>query len=133
MLRVAQSFTSKNIEQFKTQLLNWSQNFDTTVWLDSNNHQLAHAEIEAVMAVGIQTKISCTHENAFEKFKIFQSTHKDYLFGFLGYDLKNDLEQLTSKNKDGLDFPDLFFFQPKKLIFISGDTVQFKYLNELSF
>jgi para-aminobenzoate synthetase component 1 len=44
------------------------------------------------------------------------------------YDLKNDIEQLSSTNFDGLDFPDLYFFQPKKLIFIKGNDVEFHYL-----
>ncbi|WP_139958906.1 anthranilate synthase component I family protein [Flavicella sediminum] len=132
MQRVSQSFTTKNIEQFKTQLLNWSQNFDTALWLDSNNHQQKYAEIEGVLAVEIEKKISCDHINAFEKLKKFQSSHQDYLFGFLSYDLKNDIENLTSENKDGLDFPELFFFQPKKLIFISENNVTFKYLEKYS-
>ncbi|MFC2127674.1 chorismate-binding protein [Bacteroidota bacterium] len=129
MQRAVKSFRSKNIEQFKTRLLNWSQNFDTAVWLDSNKHKENHSSIEGVLAAGTHKKISSDYKGAFNKLKNFQTQHKDYLFGFLGYDLKNDIENLKSKNKDGLDFPDLFFFQPKKLIFISGNTVSFKYLS----
>jgi len=39
--------------------------------------------------------------------------HKKWIFGFLGYDLKNTIESLNSRNADNLDFPNLFFFVPK--------------------
>ena len=32
-------------------------------------------------------------------------------------------------NHDGLDFPELFFFQPKKIIRLEGNRVDFIYLN----
>ena len=41
--------------------------------------------------------------------------------------LKNSIEQLSSSNFDGLDFPELHMFQPKKNDFLEADTVVFKY------
>ena len=37
-------------------------------------------------------------------------------FGFISYDLKNDIEKLSSSNKDNLKFPKLYFFIPKTLL-----------------
>ena len=67
--------------------------------------------------------------NAFEKIREYQEVTKDWIFGYLSYDLKNDVEDLKSSNLDGLNFPDLYFFQPQKLIFLKGDTAEFLYLN----
>ena len=53
----------------------------------------------------------------------------DWLFGYLSYDLKNDVERLQSKNEDGLHFPDLYFFQPKKVFLFSETEVEMSYLN----
>ncbi|MBT8314216.1 MAG: anthranilate synthase component I family protein, partial [Maribacter sp.] len=53
----------------------------------------------------------------------------DWIFGYLSYDLKNDVERLSSNNHDRLYFPELLFFQPKKIIKIHGNTVEFDYLN----
>jgi len=47
----------------------------------------------------------------------------------LSYDLKNDVEALTSKNTDGLEFPQLYFFQPKKVFLFSQTVVTLSYLN----
>src|SRR5690606_15866094 len=38
-------------------------------------------------------------------------------------------EELQSNNYDGLAFPDLYFFQPKKLFLIQGNTVETFYLH----
>ena len=119
-----------NISEFKTQLLQWAQQFKTAVWLDSNNYHQKHSSFDAVLAVDAISTIETTYTNAFEQLKEYQSKVNDYIFGYLGYDLKNDVEKLTSSNFDELHFPDLFFFQPKKIFFIKGNTVEFNYLTD---
>ena len=128
MRRTSTHFNIQNSSFVKEQILNWAQKFETIVWLDSNNHTGKYTEYEGVLAVGVQNELLSSSKNAFEQLKTFQSKYKDYLFGFLGYDLKNDVEQLTSENHDQLDFPDLYFFQPQKLIFVSKGQLVFKYL-----
>ena len=44
--------------------------------------------------------------------------------GFLGYDLKNEIESLTSENTDHLQFPDLYFFTPLHLIIIKNNEIE---------
>jgi para-aminobenzoate synthetase component 1 len=82
-----------------------------------------------MLAVDALTSIVTDTQNAFEDLRTYQSNTKDWIFGYLSYDLKNDIERLTSSNPDGLHFPELYFFQPKKLIGIEGTTVTFHYLN----
>lgn len=50
---------------------------------------------------------------ALEKLQAIHDKEKDWLFGFLSYDLKNQLEDLQSQNPDGLGFPVALFFRPK--------------------
>lgn len=118
-----------NISEFKKQLLLWAQQFEVAVWLDSNNYDQKYSNFDAVLAVDAVSKIEFSYENAFSQLKKYQSEVKDFIFGYLGYDLKNDVENLTSSNFDGLNFPDLFFFQPKKLFFIKGNTLEIKYIS----
>lgn len=132
MQRTSQKFEENNIVAFKSQLLIWAQQFDKVVWLDSNNYHQKHHSFDAVLAVDTFSEIETSYKNAFQKLKTFQTQTSDYIFGYLSYDLKNDVENLTSKNFDGLHFPDLYFFQPKKLFFIQGNTVEIAYLNEFS-
>ncbi|NNL15706.1 MAG: anthranilate synthase component I family protein [Flavobacteriaceae bacterium] len=109
-------------------MLLWSQQFDDIVWLDSNNYSSKYSNYDVVLAVDAFTSIQTDYHNAFDKLKEYQSTTNDWIFGYFSYDLKNDIEELQSGNFDGLDFPDLYFFQPKKLFFIKGNKLIIRYL-----
>ncbi len=108
--------------------MQWSQQFEEVVWLDSNSHHQKYSDYDAVLAVDAFTCISTDSQQAFDKLQEYQSMAKDLIFGYLTYDLKNDLENLQSNNFDGLNFPELFFFQPKKIFLIKGDQVEMQYL-----
>ena len=128
-MRTPHIHTISNAEDFKLKLLAWSQQFDDVVWLDSNNYEQTHSNFDAVLAVDAFTSIQTDYHNAFENLKEYQSITKDWIFGYLTYDLKNDVEDLKSENFDGLQFPDLYFFQPKKLFLLKDNQVEILYLN----
>jgi para-aminobenzoate synthetase component 1 len=118
-----------NTLAFKKQLLDWSQQFREVVFMDSNDYPQEFSSYDAILAVDAFTLIQTDYHNAFEDLQQYQQTTKDWLFGYLSYDLKNDSEDLQSDNFDGLAFPDLFFFQPKKLFFLKGNQLTIQYLN----
>ena len=128
MQRIQKTFTVDFIEDFKSNLLVWAQQFDAISWLDSNKYHQKYSSFDAVLAVDEFTSIKTDYTNAFEKLKEYQAITEDYIFGYLSYDLKNDVENLSSKNFDGLNFSDLYFFQPQRIIFIKGNTIKFSYL-----
>ncbi len=131
-MRTTQQFTIPNISVFKKQLLYWAQQFQEVVWLDSNTYQQQYSSYDAILAVDAFTTIKTDDYGAFETLKTYQKQTRDWIFGYLSYDLKNDVEQLSSKNSDELKFPELFFFQPKKLFLIQGNRVEVLYLNLVS-
>jgi len=128
-LRTKHIHTFEDIENFKNQLLTWAQQFDDVVWLDSNNYEQNYSSYDAVLAVDAFTSIQTDYFQGFVKLKEYYSTTKDWIFGYLTYDLKNDVEVLKSNNYDALGFPDLYFFQPKKLYLLKGNQVEIQYLN----
>ncbi len=113
---------------FKQQLLNWSQQFREVVFLEGNGYPEQYSSFDCILAVDAFTSIKTDFHNAFEDLKQYQQTTKDWLFGYLSYDLKNDIEDLKSNNFDGLEFPDLFFFQPKKVFLLKGNELEIQYL-----
>ncbi|MEP5339562.1 MAG: anthranilate synthase component I family protein [Algibacter sp.] len=127
-MRTKQIHTVSDTENFKNQLLIWAQQFEDVVWLDSNNYQQNHSNYDAILAVDAFTSIQTDYIDAFGKLKEYQTLTNDWVFGYLTYDLKNDVEDLKSKNFDGLGFPDLYFFQPKKLFLIKGNQIEIHYL-----
>lgn len=127
-MRKTVSFKVSDIPKFKDALLQWAQQFDEVVWLDTNTQIDSYGSFDALLAVDGLTSIVTDAQSAFKKLREYQSLTQDWLFGYLAYDLKNDVEDLQSENFDGLYFPDLFFFQPKKIIRIVGNQVDFDYL-----
>ncbi len=135
-MRDSKIITVKNNATIKTKLLLWAQQFEEVVWLDSNTElqisMQTYSNYDAVLAVGAEKRIECSSKQSFEKLRSFQESTKDYLFGYLGYDLKNDIENLHSNNWDGLNFSDVDFFQPKKVFLLRENQLEIKYLSQYS-
>ena len=127
-MRTATIKSISDTENFKKQLIHWANQFREVVFLDSNNYSQKYSSYDLVLAVDAFTSIKTDSKNAFQDLYQYQSQTKDWLFGYLSYDLKNDTEALQSHNFDGLDFPDLFFFQPKKLFLVKDNQVEIQYL-----
>lgn len=130
-MRTQYVFTIKS-PNFKQQLLLWSQQFEEVVWLDSNNHHQKYSTYDVVLAIDAFSCISTCYTDSFKQLEDYQNKTKDWIFGYLTYDLKNDIEPLQSNQFDGLNFPELFFFQPKKIFLIKGDEVKMLYLNAVA-
>ena len=128
-MRITEKYHIANIEQYKQKLLFWSQQFNEVVWLDSNSYNERYSSYDAVLAVDAITSIQTDYMDAFKELKAYQSLTNDWLFGYLTYDLKNDVENVNSQNFDGLEFPELCFFQPKKVFLIKDDVLEVRYLN----
>ncbi len=128
-MRAHKKFSISFTEALKKQLLGWAQQFAEVIWLDSNQYHQNHSSYQAILAVDAFTAVKTDSFGAFKKLEEYQNTTKDWLFGYLTYDLKNDVERLTSKNFDGLHFPDLYFFQPKKVFLFTETEVTLHYLN----
>ena len=128
MQRTEVVFSLEEGDGFKEKLLLWAQQHTEVIWLDSNNYKHLYPTFDAVLAVDALTAIKTDYHHAFDDLKEYQTTTADWIFGYLSYDLKNDVERLTSANTDHLGFPDLYFFQPKKIVFIKGNTAKFCYM-----
>jgi len=128
-LRKIKKITLPKGHSVKEKLLYWSQQFREVVWLDSNNYHQAYSSFDAVLAVDAFTMLQTDATDAFDRLKEYQSLTNDWIFGYLTYDLKFDTENLKSANFDGLDFPELYFFQPKKVFLLKDDVLEIQYLH----
>lgn len=129
MSRIVKSFRVEQPDNFKKRMLNWAQSHQEIVFLDSNNHDNKYSSFNAVLAANSVSCLKTNATNSFERLSKYKNETKDWIFGYLSYDLKNELEDLTSSNFDGLGFYSLHFFQPQKLIFLKGNLAEFQYLN----
>lgn len=117
-------FTIDNFQQAKEKVLNYAQRFDTFSFLDNNLYDIFPHSMECLLAAGVKRQVSCSAGNALDQLQDFIDTKPCWLFGHLGYDLKNEIEDLSSSGPDPIAFPDLFFFEPEVLIRISGDKME---------
>lgn len=128
-MRITKVFEIENVEEIKIKLLFWSQQFREICYLDSNQHSGPYTQFEAMLGVDAFTSIKTDSFFAFEALDEYQKNTQDYILGYLTYDLKNGIEKLESNNWDGLQFPDVYFFQPKKLFIIQNNTITLSYLH----
>lgn len=49
----------------------------------------------------------------------------EYIFGFLSYDAKNQIESLSSENPSRVDFPELYFCVPKFVVRLEDGQVEY--------
>ncbi len=121
-MRQSGSYQSNSPQQFKLKALHWANGFSYAASFDHNQYpSYSNPSFDCLIGAGAITTLQCNVGNAFNQLKEYQHQTKDWLFGFLGYDLKNEIEHLVSNLPDGTGFPDLCFFQPDHLITINMD------------
>jgi para-aminobenzoate synthetase component 1 len=112
----------RDINSFKKKALHWAATFDACCCFDSNNYPDRYGRFDFLIAAGIDDDLErVSSGNAFESLKSFFNDKKTWMFGLMGYELKNEVEQLHSDNTDNLGFPELFFFVPKYLLSVKDD------------
>ena len=93
-------------------MLNWANRFNICCFLDNHQYHSAHQTVECLVAAGA-VQIFSPEKNILSQLSEFNKLHNDWLFGHLGYDLKNEIAPLQSVHPDHIGFPDIFFFQPE--------------------
>ena len=112
------------IQVFKRKALIWASSFDVACYLDSNDHIDPYTKFDTLIAIGTKAEVIAETGGAFDKLEEFRSNNPGWINGFFSYDLKNELESLSSNNPDYLQFPELYFFSPQHLIIINSDKAE---------
>ena len=100
MKRSYSCFSHPDLQVLKQQLLHWSKRYAATVLLDSNDYLHTKNQYDFILATDPLFHFRQNINNAFEVLQKQIDTRQDWLFGYLSYDLKNDLEALDSKHRD---------------------------------
>jgi len=109
--------------------MHWAKRYDCVCFLDRSRHP--HPE-DSLFAVDSLTEIVVQEgTDGFEELKHYYNQHKDWLFGYLSYDLKNEIEDLESNNPDFVGLPLLHFFQPRFLFQIGPKQITVSYPTDL--
>ncbi len=107
-------------------MLDWSKQFSILIFLDNNHYSSAEGAYECLLAAGALHIIG---DEPSPSLALLQRTHqqnKDWLFGHICYDFKNSTEpKLTSDKPVKTGFPELRFFVPETVCYISRDCTTF--------
>ena len=108
---------------YKSQLLNYISVLDSNTM--SNHASLPADYINYDLIAGIDAlevlHVDCDSFNALQN---FHDKYKDWLFGYLSYDLKNEVELLKSSNHDEIKAASLSFFIPKYVLLLKGKILE---------
>ena len=110
---------TQGLQAYKELAYNYSRQFEHSCILDSCqlNTGVYAGKYEFLAAFGA--------EKVYTDYTAFGShlaTNKDWLFGVLGYDLKNNFEKLDSNNQEIISCPELSFFVPQIVIAIDKNN-----------
>ena len=114
------AFSVNNFNVIKDKMLNWANQFSIFCFLDNHSYQIEPHSEECLLAVGVKRSLCCNVGNALQQLQQFINERPSWLFGHLGYDIKNEIENLSSSHPDGIGFPDLLFFEPEIIIRLSA-------------
>lgn len=104
-------------------MLNWAQQFSIFCFLDNHHYPAASHTIECILAAGARRSIGEQNGSTLKQLQEFIDDRPSWLFGHLGYDLKNEIANLTSSHNDFIEFPDLFFFEPEIIIRLNENEI----------
>ncbi|MFN8258754.1 MAG: anthranilate synthase component I family protein [Bacteroidales bacterium] len=116
-------------------ILEWGQGFNHFVLLNSNQDKCPgqlHQKYDLLAGAGsIKVCRTDSGEN-FARFKEFNQNHNDWIFGYLSYDLKNEIEILESQNFDGIGFNQMLFFIPEYVFILKHKKLRIEYFTGIS-
>lgn len=140
LMRQTAVFPLDDLFFWKKQLLHWAARHELAMYLDSNghsqavtsSHRLTTKGWECLAAASAVAVLESSAGQAFEQLSSLQDDKKtDWLFGFFGYDLKNETERLSSQHPDGIGLPDLGFFQPEIVVGIRENHIEIQTIGRL--
>lgn len=114
-----------DIKVFKEKALAWAQKFEEIAYLNSSGYTTdEYAALDSVLAVQAVSAFESKQIDTFQNLQDFRAKHSTkWMFGFFSYDLKNEIENLSTNKPDRLKFPNAAFFVPQILIKFKKEQV----------
>lgn len=96
--------------------------FSNFCFLDNHNYDF-DKRFECIGGFGAVASLVACKSTDLKELDQFKKETRDWIFGHLSYDLKNEIEGLTSANKDNIGFEDYYFFVPEFVFILSKDSI----------
>jgi para-aminobenzoate synthetase component I len=83
----------QNFIDLKMKMLNWANQFNIFCMLDNHQYNFNAPVFDCLLAVGCKKHVTAQAGHAFNVLKAFAQQNKQWLFGHVGYDIKNEIEK----------------------------------------
>lgn len=104
-------------------MLNWANRFSIFCLLDNNRYEHDLPAFECMLAAGVCRSIQLEAGKGYSQLKKFYDDQPSWLFGHLGYALKQDAENLLPGKKEPIAFGAGFFFEPEILLRLKNNEL----------
>jgi len=124
--------TLKDLALFRKNLAAFISQNDHLINLDSFQYnEDPYSKYDLILGANPVNELTILESQALEAFDLLKDWYNQNLFslGFLTYDLKNQIEALSSKNRPLVDFPLLHFFVPGNLLLLKGNELTIRSLD----
>jgi len=113
---------------FQWKALQWAisrQTHENSFVAFLNNNHIAYPNdpFPNRLFVGAKRVVSFSDTDTFQDLYAAHRDQPSYLVGYLSYDLKNEMEVLTSRNPNRLGFPNAYFVEPEWVIDFVGNAI----------
>ena len=119
MKRFSFSYKLEDPKSFIKKAVEFSSTKENFILLNSNDNSI---EYDFIMAYGIQSCFKSSNDSL-KNFDKYINQIKDWVFGYMSYDLKNEIESLRSNNEDVFNLPNMYFFQPKSIWYLKKNKL----------
>ncbi|MEZ0607444.1 anthranilate synthase component I family protein [Fibrella sp. WM1] len=118
-------FAAPDLADWRWRLLATAETaFDAFVYLNNNGIAYPNDPFPNRLYAGAKRVVSFTGQADLQTLADFHARHRCHLAGYVGYDIKNQIEALHSRHPDRLGFPDSWFFEPRYVVDISPDAIE---------
>lgn len=108
---------------FRVRALHWAADFPHCAYFEPNDLDYPHGPFERLLAVG-DAGADAAHSLTDLPDLRTPPADQPPRCGFISYDLKNEIEALTSENFAGYEWPELHFFTPQTWLCWRADVVE---------
>jgi para-aminobenzoate synthetase component 1 len=131
--RQSRHYTISDAKKFLRNLLAYGSKTEKFCLLNSNRSENIPADkysgYDLLAGIGSIEELNIESDSFFSLQKFYEE-ERDWLFGFFTYDLKNEINKLSSSNFDALNFPLIHFFRPRYVITLQGNDCEIQFDSE---
>ncbi len=127
-LRRKKVYSLNNFHTFRQRAIAWADQFNHVHLFSNNAYQYPFGGFANMLAADCAEICPMEPYNTFASLQQFHDAYKDWLIGYLTYDLKNEIEDLQSRNQDYLQFPSAYFYVPRHIIHFTETAISIETL-----